>query len=96
LIHLILGKLYNEECDELQEPFDYGNFDMIDEYWVFYEGNFVADEKNGEGKMVFSNGEYFVGNFDKDMIDGPGEFYRMNGEVVRGIWRENQLVEVEE
>ncbi len=37
-----------------------------------------------------------MGNFDKDMIDGPGEFYRMNGEVVRGIWRENQLVEVEE
>ncbi len=46
--------------------------------------------------MVFSNGEYFVGSFSKDMLDGPGEFHRMNGEVVRGVWNQNQLVEVEE
>lgn len=53
---LILGKLYNEDPDQLQDPFDYENFDLIDEYWTYYEGNFVADEKDGEGKMVFSNG----------------------------------------
>lgn len=27
---LILGKLYNEDPDQLQEPFDYENFDLID------------------------------------------------------------------
>lgn len=25
-----LGKLYNEDPDQLQEPFDYENFDLID------------------------------------------------------------------
>lgn len=45
---------------------------LIEEYWDYYEGNFVADEKDGEGKMVFSNGEYFVGTFHRDMVEGPG------------------------
>jgi hypothetical protein len=31
----------------LEDMFDYENFDLIDEYWVYYEGNFVADEKDG-------------------------------------------------
>jgi len=48
--------------------FDYENFDLLDEYWVYYEGNFYADEKNGEGKTMLSNGEYFVGSFHHDMV----------------------------
>lgn len=33
------GKLYNEQPAPLNEDFDYRNFDEIDEYWAFYEGN---------------------------------------------------------
>lgn len=32
------GKLYNENPFQLDEPFDFHNFDLIDEYWVYYEG----------------------------------------------------------
>ena len=56
----------------------------------------MADEKDGEGKMTFSNGEYFVGSFHKDMVEGPGEFHRMNGQVIKGVWNQNQMVEQEQ
>lgn len=36
--------------------FDYKNFENIDQYWVKYEGNFLADSKNGEGKLYLTNG----------------------------------------
>ena len=32
------GRLYNENPTALKQPFDYYNFDQIDEYWEFYEG----------------------------------------------------------
>lgn len=87
-----LGKLYNQQPDVLNEPFDCENFDLIDQFWVHYEGNFIQDEKDGEGKMVFSNGEYFIGSFHKDMVDGHGQFHRLNGEIIKGVWQQNQLV----
>lgn len=33
------GKLFNEYPMDLSEPFDYRNFDNIDEYWEVYDGN---------------------------------------------------------
>lgn len=32
------GTLYNEYPEPLATPFDYRNFDNIEEYWVRYEG----------------------------------------------------------
>lgn len=32
------GTLYNELPVTLEQPFDYGNLDLIDEYWTRFEG----------------------------------------------------------
>lgn len=34
------GTLFNQTPDSLRTPFNYRNFDGIDEYWTKYEGNF--------------------------------------------------------
>lgn len=73
---------------------DYRDFDEIDNYWVKYEGQFSDDDKNGQGKYTFSNGEYFVGEFKDDLANGPGTFYQKKGGQfvpVSGIWRDNRM-----
>jgi hypothetical protein len=49
------GILYNEEVSPLKKPFNYKDFEAVDEYWIKYEGQFEADSKNGEGKLYLSN-----------------------------------------
>lgn len=85
------GKLFNESSEKLNSLFDYTNFDEIDEYWEYYEGNFITnvgdfieDMKKGKGKLMLSNGEYFIGTFENDMVEGPGQFYRKDGSVISG------------
>lgn len=55
-------------------------------------GHFVDDMKQGEGKLFFSNGEYYEGHFEADVINGKGTFHTMDGEKVIGVWRDNHLV----
>ena len=43
--------------------FDFCNFDEVDEYWEYYEGEFIEDLKQGRGKFMLSNGEYYLGMF---------------------------------
>ena len=35
------GTLYNEEVGSLNVPFDYKNWEDVDEYWIKYEGYFI-------------------------------------------------------
>jgi hypothetical protein len=30
------GKVYNDNPVKLGEPFDYSNFDMLEDYWEYY------------------------------------------------------------
>ena len=39
------GKVYNDNPITLEVPFNYKDFDGLDEYWVYYEGNLVTDTK---------------------------------------------------
>jgi hypothetical protein len=54
----------------------------------------VEDLKQGVGKLVLSNDEYFEGSFYEDMIDGRGKFVGRKG-VVRGTWEANKLIQME-
>lgn len=49
--------------------------------------------KQGRGKLMLTNGEYYVGNFSEDMIDGNGKFFSKNG-VIKGVWEANQLIKI--
>ena len=49
------GKVYNDEPAVLTTPFDYTDFDSLDEQWNYYEGTLVSDSKEGYGILVLSN-----------------------------------------
>jgi hypothetical protein len=39
------GILYNEIPAQLDDPFDFRDFDLVEEYWTKYEGEFIEDNK---------------------------------------------------
>jgi len=39
-----------------------------------YRGMFKDDKKDGEGRIDYSNGDYYIGNFDDDKKHGAGTF----------------------
>jgi len=39
------GVLYNENPNNLDEAFNYNDFDEIDDYWTKYDGEFRDDNK---------------------------------------------------
>ena len=41
------GVLFSENPVRLQYPFDFYDFDQIDDYWVRYEGQFNSDSRQG-------------------------------------------------
>jgi hypothetical protein len=86
------GTLYNEEVIQLSSPFDYQDWDYVEDYWIKYEGQFSEDSKNGEGKLYLSNGEIFEGRFKDDMVWGEGVLNKRDGSRVKGLWRENKLI----
>lgn len=88
------GKVYNDEPSPINGCFDYTNFDNIEEKWKFYEGTLVCDSKEGFGKLVLSNNEYYEGNFQGDRVSGEGKFVNMFGETVHGIWEDSKLIKV--
>lgn len=73
------GKVYNDNPSILSEPFDYTNFDFLEDYWEYYEGMLMKDTKEGRGKIKLSNGEEFEGDFSKDRIQGFGKYCTMHG-----------------
>jgi hypothetical protein len=39
------GVLYNENPEDFNEPFDYNDFDLVEELWERYDGEFRDDNK---------------------------------------------------
>ena len=88
------GKVYNDNPIDLDVGFDYTNFDLLENYWVYYEGMLVSDTKEGRGKIQLSNGETFEGDFQNDRIQGFGKFYNIDKKTLEGIWRESKLIKI--
>ena len=86
------GTLYSEDVVKLKDSFDYRSFDNIGDFWIKYEGYFLDDNKEGKGKLVLSNGEWFNGQFSEDKVHGDGEFFRKDGVRILGRWHRNKMV----
>jgi len=86
------GIVYNENPMYLNE-FNYRNFEELGEGWVKYEGDFMEDNKEGEGVLSLVNGEVFIGRFVSDCVQGKGQFHLRDGRIVDGIWLDNILQE---
>jgi hypothetical protein len=50
------GTLFNEQVTQLKAPFDYHDWNDVEDYWLRYEGNFYHDNKEGHGKLYLVNG----------------------------------------
>lgn len=85
------GVLYNERPNSLYGDFDYFDFDRLGKGWTKYEGDFVDDNKHGNGMLYLANGDVFSGQFKGDVINGVGTFYSASGKTVRGEWVNNRF-----
>ena len=54
-------------------------------------GDFVHDDKEGYGKLTFSNGEYYSGEFKNGRASGKGYFCG-NTEALHGLWNNGCFV----
>ncbi len=56
-----------------------------------YTGEFRNDFYHGQGKYVYSSGDYYEGNFRFGVFDGYGDFYYNSGDekgdVYQGYWK---------
>ena len=86
------GRVFNDQPESLMDSFNYYDFADLGNKWVYYEGEFKSDSKHGKGKIKLTNGEVFEGTFVQDTIEGSGVFYSISGEAIRGIWKDNILL----
>ena len=43
-----------------------------------YEGDFIKGKKEGKGKFIWENGDYYIGKFLNDLKSGKGKIYYKN------------------
>ena len=46
-----------------------------------YEGEFVNDKFEGNGKYIWKDGKYYIGEFKKGLIHGEGTLYYQNNNI---------------
>lgn len=97
------GKLFNKSYfynGKIKDGFfeDYGyiefnnyDFNYFKEY-KSYEGNFKNGEFDGDGKIIYLNGNIFIGKFKKNHQNGPGKLYDKNGDLIlSAIWKDGNI-----
>ena len=48
---------------------------------IKFEGDFINDKYEGNGKYIFENGNYYIGEFKNDLKHGKGIIYYKNGNI---------------
>lgn len=51
-----------------------------------FEGYFIQDRVNIQGKLIHSNGDTYSGEWKNDKANGYGEYHHVNGEYYKGSW----------
>lgn len=57
---------------------------------IVYEGQVSKGLRNGQGKMLFGNGEIYIGNFKADQREATGLCKFPNGCIYRGAWKDDK------
>ena len=57
-----------------------------------YLGDFVEDIKQGEGRIVLTNGEVLEGVFEKGLLNGNCAFVTMGEGRIEGRWEHNLMI----
>ena len=49
---------------------------------IIYEGDFVNNKPEGNGKDIYQNGDYYIGQFKNGLRNGIGTMYYSNGNIM--------------
>ena len=61
---------------------------------IMYDGEYVNDKREGNGKYIYENGEYYIGEWKNDLRHGKGIIYYKNGNIkYDGYWNNGKFVE---
>jgi hypothetical protein len=55
-----------------------------------YEGEWKDDQKHGQGKETYANGNVYKGEWKDDQKHGQGTFTWADGDVCKGEWKDDQ------
>ena len=58
---------------------------------IIFEGNFDNNKKNGNGILIFVNGDKYEGNFKEDIREGKGIYFWKDGSKWEGNFINNQM-----
>uniref|UniRef100_A0A7S1C5G3 MORN repeat-containing protein 5 n=1 Tax=Bicosoecida sp. CB-2014 TaxID=1486930 RepID=A0A7S1C5G3_9STRA len=56
-----------------------------------YEGSWVADKMDGQGKFVFATGAVYEGGFADNVFSGSGRYEWKDGATYEGGWRQGRM-----
>ena len=54
-----------------------------------YDGEWMNDLKQGDGKYVWKNGSRYEGEWLDDLMDGLGTYFDETGNKITALWIEN-------
>ena len=57
---------------------------------TYYKGAWNNDMRNGDGEMVWNNGETYIGEWEKDVMHGYGIFTWPDGSTYEGMWEKGE------
>ena len=59
---------------------------------ITYEGDFINDKYEGNGKYNWEDGEYYIGQWKNGKRYGKGKLYYKNGSIkYEGDWLDNKM-----
>lgn len=59
----------------------------------FYEGSWVNGEKEGIGRMQYSNGNVYVGSFKNGVKSGKGCVLNSRGKILKEVFENKKTAE---
>ena len=63
---------------------------QVDKYGSTYEGQYFAGKKEGQGSLVYFNGDKYTGHFFNNKKEGQGRLEDALGGVYEGQWLNNR------
>ena len=60
---------------------------------IKYDGDWINDKYEGNGKYIWENGEYYIGQWKNGLSHGKGIEYYSNGKIkYEGDWVDDKFV----